>query len=467
MTADLVTSIPANIFNTRQLDLFTDTNKTIRSYAGYSDFDGKQPGGSQKTEHLFYWFFESQECNPNLPAEKQMELISKTPLVIWLNGGPGASSLLGLFLENGPLKIENNDTCTVLPNPDGWNQKVHLIYWDQPLGTGYSYSDDNLFAKSEDQLSGMFYAALQGFYDLHPEYQKCPLYITGESYAGKYVPAIATKIDRNNSDNKNRYIPLKGIAVGDGWMKPELELKNFIEFAYATGFLDTKQKNAMNVEYSAFQKVLREGYMDKANDLGNKIVSDILTLGGKPDLYDIRRWSDIPMGALDGYMNSEAVKKALHVPSSQKWQSADDTGPVTEHLKEDNMADITYLFTFLIKQKDAAKNTGKYELLFYAGNFDTACGYLSTEKILYDLPKWDNKDDDQKWRDLPRKIWRFALENPKGFVKQYKNLTQVTITGSGHEVPFYKPLVSREMLYNWIFNTEFPGYFPNITTKTK
>ncbi len=463
---DLVKSLPANLLDSKRIDLFTESARKVRSYAGYASFESKKYSGTQN--HLFYWFFESQSCSPQLPASEQKELIESTPLLIWLNGGPGASSLLGLFLENGPFRISDDDTATITANPYSWNQKAHVIFWDQPVGTGYSYSEAGEYAGSEKELSKMFYEALQGFFELHPEYLECPLYVTGESYAGKYVPFIAREIHRRNQgkrkhdDPKHKPYPrlnLQGIAVGDGWMKPELEIQVFIDFSYTTGFIGTHQKAELEKRYRHFVKVLRKGHMARACELGNAIVGDVLRLAGNPDLYDARRWHDIPMGAIGPYLDSEAVKEALGVPEDVKWQSADDQGPVSEHLQDDNMADCTFLFSKLLKKG--------YRLLFYTGNFDMACGYLSTEIMLYHLKKWKDPEDDEAWKVADRKIWTYGQGDPMGFVKRHKNLTQVSLTGSGHEVPAYKPLVSREMLYNWLFEDKdednFPGYVPHLS----
>ncbi|GAU69291.1 hypothetical protein SSP35_11_01100 [Streptomyces sp. NBRC 110611] len=193
---DLVTSIPANIPDSRRIDLYTKDTKKARSYSGHVHLDSTEHPGTEN--HLFYWFFESQTCNPHVAVHDQQELISRTPLLIWLNGGPGASSLLGLFLENGPLTIGDDAAGTISVTPNTWNQEAHIVYWDQPIGTGYSYSDAGEYVQDESTLSRMFWEGLQKFFGAHPEYAQCPQYVCGESYAGKYVPAIALEIDRKN-----------------------------------------------------------------------------------------------------------------------------------------------------------------------------------------------------------------------------------------------------------------------------
>ncbi|WP_283112118.1 S10 family serine carboxypeptidase-like protein [Streptomyces halobius] len=297
MSSDLVTSIPANIPNTQRIDICTKDTKKVRSYSGHVHIDSMENPGTEN--HLFYWFFESQTCNPNVAVHEQQELISRTPLLIWLNGGPGASSLLGLFLENGPLSIGDDAAGTISVSSNTWNQEAHVVFWDQPIGTGYSYSDAEEYVHDESTLSRMFWKGLQKFFSAHPEYAQCPLYVCGESYAGKYVPAIALEIDEQNRRTvAGRHLNLQGIAVGNGWIKPELSLRVMFDYVYTTGFLGIGQKDALDNSYTAFQAALEAGDRERATNLGNDLVATTLAYGGNFDLYDVRRWDDLPMGAL-------------------------------------------------------------------------------------------------------------------------------------------------------------------------
>ncbi|WP_242907681.1 S10 family peptidase [Actinomadura terrae] len=454
MSLNIVKSIPANIPNTLGIDLYTKSVKRTRSYAGHVDIPSVE--NPEAENHLFYWFFESQTCNPNVKTSDQMDLIRETPLLIWLNGGPGASSLLGLFLENGPFTIADNAAGTISVTPRSWNQQAHVVFWDQPIGTGYSYSDAGEYVKDEEALSEMFWEGLQRFFDEHEAYAQCPLYIAGQSYGGKYVPHIASKIDEKNEQNAGRRIDLKGIAIGNGWIKPELSLRVMIDYVYTTGFIGLDQREGLYQDYQHILDALGNGEMKEANRLCDELVLTTMRLGGNFDLYDVRSWEGIPMGPLRAYLNTEAVKGALHVPAEVKWKNADNEGPVAEHLVEDIMADCSDKYVELI---------GKgYETLLYTGNFDTACGYLATEEFLDEIPKWD-KGEDERWREAPRLIWTLAQGNPKGFVRRHRNLMQVSLPDAGHAAPAYQPEICREMIYNWVFDRPFHGYDPQQLPK--
>ncbi|GJN07459.1 hypothetical protein PR202_ga25292 [Eleusine coracana subsp. coracana] len=145
---------------------------------------------------MFYFFFESR-------GHKKED-----PVVIWLTGGPGCSSELALFYENGPFNIADN--LSLVWNDFGWDQASNLIYVDQPTGTGFSYSSNARDTRhNEASISNDLYAFLQAFFTEHPQYAENDFYITGESYAGHYIPAFASRVYQGNKNNEGIHINLK------------------------------------------------------------------------------------------------------------------------------------------------------------------------------------------------------------------------------------------------------------------
>jgi carboxypeptidase C (cathepsin A) len=130
------------------------------------------------------------------------------PVTIWLNGGPGSSSVFGNFLENGPLWIKSsNSTGSVVydvnNNPQGsWANNSTMIYVDQPIGTGFSYADPPEYLTNMDGAAAEFVTFMVNLYELYPEFKDRPLYMTGESYAGKYLPRYSNALlDSNTANN--------------------------------------------------------------------------------------------------------------------------------------------------------------------------------------------------------------------------------------------------------------------------
>ncbi len=170
---------------------------------GYLDVD--------EDKHFFFWFFESRTD----PA--------KDPLVLWLNGGPGCSSMTGLLMELGPCRVNPGGNGTT-HNEHSWNNHANLIFLDQPVNAGFSYSKGKQVASSDDAAEDV-YAFLQLFLSKYPQYAQLDFHVTGESYAGHYIPAIGKAISEHNSvidpDTKDAVkVNLKSLAIGNGLTDP-------------------------------------------------------------------------------------------------------------------------------------------------------------------------------------------------------------------------------------------------------
>ncbi|KDR80630.1 hypothetical protein GALMADRAFT_240974 [Galerina marginata CBS 339.88] len=140
---------------------------------------------------------------------------NRDPWGIWLNGGPGSSSMYGMFLENGPINI--NGDYSASPNPYGWNKLADYFWIDQPVGVGFSTSDSNGYALDEDQIGRDFMGFLGNLVKVFPSLATRPLYLTGESYAGQYIPYIT----KAYFAMKNPPVQLAKIAIGDGTFTSE------------------------------------------------------------------------------------------------------------------------------------------------------------------------------------------------------------------------------------------------------
>ncbi|RDX60623.1 Serine carboxypeptidase-like 49, partial [Mucuna pruriens] len=167
-------------------------------YAGYYSIHHSHAA------RMFYFFFESRNSKED-------------PVVIWLTGGPGCSSELALFYENGPFKIADN--LSLVWNEYGWDKASNLIYVDQPTGTGFSYSTDLRDIRHNEE---------------------------GESYAGHYIPAFATRIHRGNQAKEGIHINLKGFAIGNGLTNPAIQYKAYADYALEMGIIKKATRNRLN-----------------------------------------------------------------------------------------------------------------------------------------------------------------------------------------------------------------------------
>ncbi|KAH8075870.1 alpha/beta-hydrolase [Cristinia sonorae] len=155
---------------------------------------------------LFFWAFEKENGSLTAAAGER----SDEPWGIWLNGGPGSSSMLGMMFENGPVHIA--DDYSAFANNFSWNHLADYIWVDQPVGTGFSTVDAQGMVKDEDEMGQDFMGFLANLVKVFPSLKTRPFYLTGESYAGTYIPYI-TKTYFGLTDPP---VNLRKIAIGDG-----------------------------------------------------------------------------------------------------------------------------------------------------------------------------------------------------------------------------------------------------------
>ncbi|KAK7001471.1 Alpha/beta-hydrolase [Favolaschia claudopus] len=157
---------------------------------------------------LFFWAFEHAGKNGSLTAPADSK--NTDPWFIWLQGGPGSSGMIALTTENGPIHIQPNGTWFI--NQFSWHTLGDVIWVDQPVGTGFSTSDSKGYVPDEDQTGEDFVGFLSNLVKVFPSLATRPLFLTGESYAGTYIPYITKHIFQTAKPPVN----LRKIAIGDG-----------------------------------------------------------------------------------------------------------------------------------------------------------------------------------------------------------------------------------------------------------
>ncbi|KAG2805407.1 hypothetical protein PC116_g22737 [Phytophthora cactorum] len=302
---------------------------------------------------LFYWFFETRA---------PMQIDDRTPLLLWLNGGPARR------------------------------------------------------------------------YRRHPEYKHNPLYVCGESYAGKYAPSVSHYIHVKNSgppDNDDVVINLTGVAIGNGDMWPVLQTRSVPDFAIALGLIDSQQYEDANAQISVCEELHRQGRDVDAFQSSNTF-TDLSTL-------------------LSSYFNDDAVRRALNVPPGTPWTSVDgsvygtsSSAPaLVSHLLQDEMLDVP-INVF----RDLLDN---YKFLFYAGNMDgSLCNNLGVGRII-DRLAWT---DTAKYRVAKRQPWMVDGQ-VAGLAKSAGNMSYVVVLNSGHLVPADQPEASLDMMRRFVNNEPF------------
>ncbi|KAF5332255.1 hypothetical protein D9611_008202 [Ephemerocybe angulata] len=173
-------------------------DETVNAYTGYIDVEARS---------LFFYFFESR----NDPA--------KDDVMLWANGGPGCSSSLGLFLELGPCRIVDNNNTKF--HPEAWNTRANVVFIDQPVGVGFSYADHGETVSTTEDGAKDIAAFVHLFFEHFKQFQGRPFHLSGESYAGRYLPAYAAAIyDQNTRLAEYGLTPvnLTSVMIGNGYV---------------------------------------------------------------------------------------------------------------------------------------------------------------------------------------------------------------------------------------------------------
>ena len=409
------------------------SDETFRQYSGYLDVGNGR--------HYHYWFVESQS-NP-----------AKDPVVLWLNGGPGASSLIGFWTENGPFRVQK-DGKTLVKDPYSWNTLANVLYLESPVRVGYSYDDHEAITTFTDDLTAQDnYLALEQFFRKFPQFSNNSFYMTGESYAGVYIPTLAVKIYEHKSK-----INLKGIAIGNGALDFHMLWNSMVKLCYTHGLIDTNEYKQLErsccnctsngqvcdftqktSEQSNPAEMVRQIFVSNGINAYN-IYSDCRpsSLYWRDSHFNraLNKYSGIKSeefeesssllsehecvsNAFYKYMKQNEVRKALHIPDKLHYWGMDEPP-------------ISYLMSFGSMKTQFIELIEKYKianLIVYNGDIDMVCDFLGDQQFVDELG-YKLIHNYKKWTVGGRTA---------GFVKRYEGISFMTVRNAGHMVPTDQP----------------------------
>ncbi|PIN07302.1 Serine carboxypeptidases (lysosomal cathepsin A) [Handroanthus impetiginosus] len=407
---------------------FSDSGATLQKlghHAGYFRLP------HSRSARMFYFFFESRNNR------------TTDPVVVWLTGGPGCSGSLALFYENGPFHLADN--LSLIWNDFSWDKVSNLIYVDQPMGTGFSYSSSRGDIRGSTEAAGIdFYDFLQAFFRRHPQYAKNEFYITGESYAGHYIPAFSLRIQRANKNEKSTYINIKGLVIGNGMINPEIQYKAHADYALQMKLINQSYYNGLSNSVSLCQKLVKlcgkNGSLTcpLASRFRNSVFAGILRQAGDINYYDIRKRCEGPLcydfSNVEKFLNQESVKKAVGVRDI-KFVSCSSV--VHNAMTRDLMKNYGVHIPALLQEG--------LKLFIYAGEYDLICNWLGNLRWLTAM-KWSGQKNFQSAPSIP-----FVVDGLNaGLTKRHGRLTFLKVHNAGHMVPMDQPKVSLEMLRRWM-----------------
>ncbi|KAK5644824.1 hypothetical protein RI129_006124 [Pyrocoelia pectoralis] len=393
--------------------------KNVKSYSGYFTVN------ENFNSNLFFWFF---------PSEVDYE---EAPVILWLQGGPGTTCMAGVFLEHGPFMVQLD--LTLKQRESRWTKNHSLIYIDNPVGTGYSFTDPNTYAQNQTIIGDHLYTALIQFFQLFPEIQKNPFYVMGESYAGKYVPAVSYTIHKRNPTTKFK-INLQGLAIGNGFSDPVHQMK-YGEYFFQLGLIDTNEKKEVEARERHIIDLIHdenweEAYFSFSNLIYNGNDSETLFT----ELTGYNNTSDLLEEFLTGnsemldYITLGDVMSALHVSSNHTFRGQ----VVIQNLIPDFMQSVASWISELLNS---------YRVLIYNGQLDVIVPYIGTVNYLTNL----NFSGSDLYKNVSRGKW-WVNDKLAGYVKCAGNLTEVLVRNSGHMVPVHQPMICLDLISKFTRN---------------
>lgn len=443
-----------------------ELDPNVKSYSGYVDIAPDQ--------HIFFWFFEARNQDP-----------STAPLTTWINGGPGSSSMIGLFQELGPCGIDAGGN--VYNNPYSWSNASNMLFIDQPSQVGFSYSipipgyidpstgniitlpgddcpdyaaaigscgtysypNETLTVNSTNAAAPGFYLTLQGFMGAFPQYSRETYNFATESYGGHYGPVFNEYIETQNALNVpgTHPIHLNSVLIGNGWFDPLIQYQAYYNFIVSGNTYDYYPYNS-TIQSQVYNSLYGTGNcVDQIKDCNARGIDEICSAGDSfcaklveavydnvlnRDEYDVRELmpDPFPYGYFVGYLNTPKVQAAVGAFVNYS-ESSNTIGTAFGETGDDGREEGTVKDVLKLLQQNVT-------VMLYFGDADYNCNWLGGEVVSNEVgqPGFDTAG----YTNI-----KTSDQITHGQVKQSGAFSFVRIYESGHEVPFYQPLASLEI----------------------
>ena len=437
---------------------------------------------------------------------------SPAPLLLWSNGGPGASSMFGLLTEIGPLVFTGKSLKSGVPqlveNLHSWSRDADILIFDAPPPIGFSFCDPpgpggpgtSCGDWDDARTTRTNVLALKAFFQRFPALQARDLYLSGESYAGVYIPSLARAIleAQDGGDPLLSKVNLRGFAVGDACVGTDVLCGDAggpffdVEFLgghhqfsrelydkiYATcGVVPLKTGTGITAACQALLSEMHRqvgGYYEYALydecTYTNPFTQRLLRrFGATPGYHRWRGGQEGLAPAIKGALNDYAcgtgqalfawvdlpeVRKALNVPIDSNWFCADNGLGFVYKVTEKN------LMPFYIDVAVGKFASRGLRVLVYNGDVDPSINSLAAQNWTSALGLAVTRD----WRpwttDWCRKMGGYVTEFEGKFAF-------LTIRGAGHMVPQYKPVAAAAFMRAWLRNEPYPSFNASCTSPPK
>ncbi|KAI0151464.1 serine carboxypeptidase [Pestalotiopsis sp. NC0098] len=414
-------------------------------------------------EKLYFWFFPSE----NEKADKE--------ILLWLNGGPGCSSLEGLIQEHGPF-IWQYGTYKPVPNPWSWHRLTNVVYIEQPIGTGFSQG--NITAENEEDVAAQFLGFWKNFIELF-SMQGYKVYITGESYAGAYCPYIGSAmLDANDTT----YYDVSGLMIYDPVLMDDIVQTShtvvpFVDYhtnlmPFNDSFNDYLHEQHNSCGFANFSATYlqypppgnqpsTDSLSDECANLWGYVYNEVFSVNPCFDVYQVATtcpllWDVlgfpgslfyIPEGA-DVYFNRTDVQKAINAPI-QEWEECSsenvfvgggDSSPASGFGALPHVIDATQNVIIGHGILDMVLIANGTLLSIQNMTFGGKLGFEKTPIEPFYVPYHAlSTADTIGYEEDPTLLATMAAAGVLGVAHTERGLTYVSVDISGHMIPQYAP----------------------------
>ncbi|KAI6040441.1 Alpha/Beta hydrolase protein [Pisolithus marmoratus] len=398
-----------------------DPEHPLHIYAGHilSDPNAATADPNDVLAHLFFVMVKARRS-----ADKER-------LMFWFNGGPGCSSFDGLMMEIGPWRMDDRGLPKTVEG--GWEEYMTMVYVDQPAGTGLSYTSTDNYVRTLEEATEQLIQFLRSFYQT---------YLGGESFAGQYIPYFARGILDSDLN-----LPLRGVAIGNGWIDARNQYPAYIEYAVARGLVDLSSEAIKRERMSAWTELNRIKNLEPINV---DRCEDLLTYVLQPGRHTARMFTDVrleddapycgmhwppELTDITAYLGRSDVVRAFHATSKpESWVECGSQAGRHFNAKLSTSA-ITLLPGLL----------ERIPVLLFAGDQDFICNYMGIESMIKSMT-WNGEKGLGK---VQTKLWSVDGQ-PAGTWVSSRNLTYTKIFNASHMAPYDVPEAAHDMILRFV-----------------
>ncbi|KAJ4485773.1 alpha/beta-hydrolase [Lentinula aciculospora] len=431
-----------------------ETVDGVGQYSGYINVGDKN--------YLWFWFFESRND------------ASTDPFVLWLNGGPGCSSMIGLFTESGPCTVNSDGKSTAL-NPYSWNNYSNILYLDQPFGAGFS---TGITLTNSSAAAIYAWTAFQVLFtsDAFAKYKNHQFVLATESYGARFGPVF---INHFNSQNEliesgeldGVKVIVSSLMINDGKHDPLINFQGLVTFAQdAPGYGPLVNSSVISTITKAFENtcrgLLQDCYdadiskssgADTCNTAITTCTDDVMSpaVGDRDPDYLLASSSDnkVPTTSYATYIRLSEVQDAIGatlLSSKPTFDQCDDT----THALFSQSGETGKTF---LPELSGLADSG-FRILIWGGDADMKANWLGLHQSMVQMSWYGN----QTLNDTALTNMSINGDDVAAFAV-VDNFTFARVYGAGHTLPAYKPQVAQTIFQQFISNETIHSVETSVT----